>query len=61
MYKALLNKAGFNPPNRNVNISRMFSLELRTAMINYEEKDLVKARINKQRRSDIRNAICNLG
>ena len=42
VYKALLNKAGFNPPNRNVNISRMFSLELRTAMINYEEKRFSK-------------------
>jgi hypothetical protein len=38
VYRALLNKAGFTPPNRNANISRMFNVELRQAMINYAEK-----------------------
>jgi hypothetical protein len=42
IYRTLLNKAGFNPPNRNVDISRMFSSDLRTAMINYEEKKFSK-------------------
>lgn len=42
VYKTLLNKAGFNAPHRNVDISRMFSIELRNAMTNYEEKKFSK-------------------
>lgn len=38
VYRALLNKAGFIPPNRNINISKMFNADLRTAMINYTER-----------------------
>jgi len=38
IYKALLNKAGFTPPQRTVRIARMFNEELRTAMISYSEK-----------------------
>lgn len=38
VYRALLNKAGFTPPSRNVNISRMFNTDLRNAMINYSER-----------------------
>ncbi len=38
VYRALLNKAGFTPPSRSVNISRMFNVELRNAMINYSER-----------------------
>lgn len=38
VYRALLNKAGFTPPNRSVNIARMFNTELRNAMINYSER-----------------------
>ena len=37
VYRALLNKAGFTPPSRTINISRMFNADLRTAMINYSE------------------------
>jgi hypothetical protein len=38
VYRALLNKAGFTPPNRNVNISGMFNVDLRNSMINYAER-----------------------
>jgi len=38
VYRALLNKAGFLPPSRNVTISRMFNADLRNAMIGYTEK-----------------------
>lgn len=38
VYRALLNKAGFSPINRNVNIGRMFNTELREAMIRYAER-----------------------
>ncbi|TKK66728.1 DUF87 domain-containing protein [Ilyomonas limi] len=38
VYRALLNKAGFIPPNRNVNIRGMFNQDLRNAMINYTER-----------------------
>jgi hypothetical protein len=38
VYSALLNKAGFTPPTRNVNISNMFNRNLREAMINYAER-----------------------
>jgi hypothetical protein len=38
VYRALLNKAGFTPPNRSVKISGMFNAELRNAMINYSER-----------------------
>jgi len=38
VYRALLNKAGFTSPNRNVNISRMFNADLRNSMISYTEK-----------------------
>ena len=38
VYRALLNKAGFNPPNRNVRIKGMFNADLRNAMIGYEER-----------------------
>jgi len=38
VYRALLNKAGFAPPQRTVRITRMFSEELRVAMISYSEK-----------------------
>jgi DNA helicase HerA-like ATPase len=38
VYRALLNKAGFIPPNRNVKIEGMFNSDLRTAMIDYTEK-----------------------
>jgi len=38
VYRALLNKANFTPPERNVNISSMFSQELRTAMTQYVER-----------------------
>lgn len=38
VYRALLNKAGFTPPSRSVNISRMFNTDLRNAMINYSER-----------------------
>jgi hypothetical protein len=42
IYRALLNKAGFNPPSRTVNIKGLFSSSLRTAMANYEEKKFSK-------------------
>lgn len=38
VYRALLNKAGFIPPSRNVSISRMFNADLRNAMVNYSER-----------------------
>lgn len=38
VYRALLNKAGFTPPSRSVNILRMFNTDLRNAMINYSER-----------------------
>ena len=38
VYRALLNKAGFTPPNRNVTISGIFNADLRNAMINYIER-----------------------
>jgi hypothetical protein len=37
VYRTLLNKAGFMPPTRTVNIQRMFNQDLRDAMINYTE------------------------
>ncbi|GGH23882.1 helicase HerA domain-containing protein [Mucilaginibacter phyllosphaerae] len=42
IYRALLNKAGFTPPNRNVNITGVFSEMLRTTMIQHEDKKSVK-------------------
>lgn len=38
VYKALLNKAEFTPPERNVPISGYFNTDLRNAMINYTER-----------------------
>jgi DNA helicase HerA-like ATPase len=37
VYRALLNKAGFIPPKRNVKIEGMFNSDLRSAMIAYTE------------------------
>jgi hypothetical protein len=45
VYKALLNKAGFTPPSRNINIKGMFSSGLRNAMINHEEKKSSKNQV----------------
>jgi hypothetical protein len=42
VYRALLNKAGFTPPKRTVNISGIFSEDLRTAMINHVDTRAVK-------------------
>jgi len=42
VYKALLNKAGFTPPERNVPIGGYFNADLRNAMINYAEKKFTK-------------------
>jgi hypothetical protein len=38
VYRALLNKAGFEPPGRAVKIKGTFNSDLRKAMINYEER-----------------------
>lgn len=38
VYRALLNKAGFIPPSRNVAIAGMFNADLRNAMISYTER-----------------------
>lgn len=38
VYKALLNKAGFTPPSRNVSIKGLFNASLINAMINHREK-----------------------
>ncbi|WP_242920784.1 helicase HerA domain-containing protein [Pontibacter liquoris] len=37
VYHALLNKAGFSPPSRTANISGIFNVDLRNAMIGYTE------------------------
>lgn len=42
VYRALLNKAGFAPPKRTVNISGSFSDELRTAMKDYVDARAIK-------------------
>jgi hypothetical protein len=39
VYKALLNKAGFTPPAKNVNIKGFFSPALKKAMIDHEERN----------------------
>lgn len=42
VYKALLNKAGFIPPSRKVDVSGMFHLDLRNAMIGYTDRRSIR-------------------